>query len=54
VTKQRSQKFHIEKFNFKKLNPVLGKEQYCVEVSNMFAAMRNLDAEVEIKCLGKD
>jgi hypothetical protein len=35
-------------FNLKKLNEVEGKEQYCVEVSNRFAALENLDAEVDI------
>jgi hypothetical protein len=30
------------------LNEVEGKEQYNVEVSNMFAALEDLDAEVEI------
>jgi hypothetical protein len=45
---QRSHRFHIEKFNLKKLNEVEGKEQYYVEVSNRFAALKHLDAEVEI------
>jgi hypothetical protein len=35
-------------FNFKKLNEVGSKEQYCVEVSNRFAALEDLDAEVDI------
>jgi hypothetical protein len=38
VNKQRSHRFHTERFNLKKLNKVEGKEQYCVEVSNKFAA----------------
>jgi hypothetical protein len=38
----------MEKFNFAKLNEVRGKEQYRVEVSNRFAALEDLDAEVEI------
>jgi hypothetical protein len=38
----------MERFNLKKLNEVEGKEQYRVEVSNMFAALEDLDAEVEI------
>jgi hypothetical protein len=38
----------MERFNLEKLNDVVGKEQYCVEVSNRFAALENLDAEVEI------
>jgi hypothetical protein len=36
------------KFNLKKLNDVEGKEQYPVEVSNRFAALKDLDAEVQI------
>jgi hypothetical protein len=38
----------MEGFNLKKLNEVEGKEQFCAEVSNRFAALEELDAEVEI------
>jgi hypothetical protein len=38
----------MEKFNLKKLNEAERKEKYCVEVSNRFAALENLYAEVEI------
>jgi hypothetical protein len=38
----------MERFNLKKLNDVEGKEQFCVEVSNKFAALKDLDTEVEI------
>jgi hypothetical protein len=38
----------MERFNLKKLNNVEGKEQFLVEVSNRFAALKDLDAEVEI------
>jgi hypothetical protein len=38
----------MERFNLKKLNEVEGKEQYRVEVSNRFAALEDMDAEVEI------
>jgi hypothetical protein len=38
----------MERFNLKKLNDVEGKEQFCVEVSNRFAALEDLDTEVEI------
>jgi hypothetical protein len=48
VNTQRSQRFHMERFNLKKLNEVEGKEQYHVEVSNRFAALEDLDTEVEI------
>jgi hypothetical protein len=38
----------MERFNLKKLNEVEDKEQYRVEVPNRFAALEDLDAEVEI------
>jgi hypothetical protein len=38
----------MERFNLKKLNVVEGNEQFRVEVSNRFAALENLDTEVEI------
>jgi hypothetical protein len=37
----------MERFNLK-LNEVEGKEQFHVEISNRFAALEDLDAEVEI------
>jgi 50S ribosomal subunit-associated GTPase HflX len=48
VNKQRSHTFHVESFNLKILNKVEGKDKYCVEVSNRFAALEDLDAEVKI------
>jgi hypothetical protein len=38
----------MERFNVKKIKGVKGKEQCWVEVSNSFAALGNLDAEVDI------
>jgi hypothetical protein len=38
----------MERFSLKKLNEVEGKEQFHVEVSNRFAALEDLDKEVEI------
>jgi hypothetical protein len=38
----------MERFNLKKLNDVESKEQFRVEVLNRFAALEDLDAEVEI------
>jgi hypothetical protein len=38
----------MERFNLQKLNEVEDKEQYCVEVSNRFVALEDLEAEVEI------
>jgi hypothetical protein len=46
VNKQTMHRFHMERFNLKKLNKVEGKEQYCVEISNRFTALENLDIEV--------
>jgi hypothetical protein len=46
VNKQRSQRFHIERLNLKKLNKVEGKKQFHVEVSNRFAALEDLEAKV--------
>jgi hypothetical protein len=48
VNKQGSHRFELERFNLKNLNDVEGKEQFRVEVSNRFAALEDLDAEVEI------
>jgi hypothetical protein len=42
ANKQRSQRFHMERFNLKKLNEVEVKEQYRVEVSNRFAALEDM------------
>jgi hypothetical protein len=38
----------MERFNLKKLNDIESKEQFRVEVSNRFAALEDLDTEVEI------
>jgi hypothetical protein len=38
----------MERFNLQKLNDVEGKEQFRVEVSNRFATLEDVDAEVEI------
>jgi hypothetical protein len=38
----------MERFNLEKLKEVEGKEQYRVEVSNRFADLEDLEAEVEI------
>jgi hypothetical protein len=48
ANKQRSHRFYMERLNLKKLNEVEGKEQYCVEVPNRFAALEDLDNEVHI------
>jgi hypothetical protein len=38
----------MKRFNLKRLNEVECKEKYSKEVSNRFAALEDLDAEVEI------
>jgi hypothetical protein len=48
VSKQTTHRVHMERFNLKKLNEVEGKEQYRVEISNRFAALENLDTEVDV------
>jgi hypothetical protein len=48
VSKQTTHRFHLETFSLKKLNEVECKEQYRVEISNRFAALENLDIEVDI------
>jgi hypothetical protein len=53
VNKQRSQRFDMERFNLKKLNDVENKEQFRVQVSNRFAALEDLDTEVEINSAWK-
>jgi hypothetical protein len=51
VNKQGSHKYHMERFSLKTANKVEGKEKYRVEVSNRFAALEDLDAEVEINTI---
>jgi phosphomevalonate kinase len=38
----------MERFNLKHLNDAESKEQYRVEISDRFAALEDLDAEMEI------
>jgi hypothetical protein len=48
VSIQTRQRVHKERLNPRKLNEVGGKEQYHFEISNSFAAVENLDTEVDI------
>jgi hypothetical protein len=48
INKQRPHNSIWEMFNLKLLNKVEGKDKSHLEVSNMFAAYDDLDAEVEI------
>jgi hypothetical protein len=53
VNKQRSHRFLMKRFHLKKLNEIVGKEKYHVEVSNRFAVLEDMDAEVEINTVWK-
>jgi hypothetical protein len=48
-SKQTTHKFHMGRFSLKDLNVVEGKEQYGVEMQYRFAALENLDDDVDIK-----
>jgi hypothetical protein len=48
VSKQTTHSVHMERFNLKKLNEVVGKEQYHVEISNRFEALENSGDDVAI------
>jgi hypothetical protein len=48
VSKQTAHRIHMERFSLKKLNQEEVKEQYCVEISNTFPALENLDTEVDV------
>jgi hypothetical protein len=41
----------MERFNLKKLNKLDVEEKYCIGFSNRFAALEDLDAEVEINTI---
>jgi hypothetical protein len=53
VSKQTTHRVHLERFHPNKIKEVEGREQYCVEISNRFAALENLDTEMDIIKLGK-
>jgi hypothetical protein len=40
-------------FNLKNLNQVVHKEKYCAKVSNRFATLKDVNAEVEINSAWK-
>jgi hypothetical protein len=48
VSKQTTHRVHMQRFNLKKLSKVEGKELYCVESSNRFTALENLDNEGDV------
>jgi hypothetical protein len=48
VSKQTTHSVHMEKVNLKKLNEIVGKERYNIEISKRFAALENLDTEEDV------
>jgi hypothetical protein len=48
LSKQTMHRFHVGKFNLKKLNEIEVKEQYRVEISNRFTVLENLDTGVDV------
>jgi hypothetical protein len=48
VSKRAAQKFDMQRFDLRKLNNAEVKEQYGVKISNRFAALENLDDNVDI------
>jgi hypothetical protein len=53
VSKQTTQRVHMERFNLQKLKTGEGKEKYRVEILNRFPALENLDTEVDINIAWK-
>jgi hypothetical protein len=43
----------MERFSFEKLNKVGAKEKQCIEISNKFAALEDLNTEAEINSAWK-
>jgi predicted transcriptional regulator len=48
VNKQRSHRFNMQMFKFKRLKEAEGIEQYHVYFSDRFAVLEDLEAEVDI------
>jgi hypothetical protein len=48
VNRQRSHRFHMQMFNIKKLNEVQVKEKCHAETLKRFAALEDMDTEMEI------
>jgi hypothetical protein len=48
VSKLTTQTFDMEQFNLKKFNKIEDREQYLVEISNRFAALENVNDDVDI------
>jgi hypothetical protein len=48
VSKQATQKLEGERFNLRNLNELEVRKQYQIEITNRFAALENLDNDVDI------
>jgi hypothetical protein len=48
VSKQVAQTFDVERFNVRKLNELVVKKQYQIEISNRFAALENISDSEDI------
>jgi hypothetical protein len=51
VSKRARQKFHLERFDLKKLDDVEVKDKYQVEISNRFMALEKLNESLDIKSI---
>jgi hypothetical protein len=51
--RQAVHKSDMERFNLKKIDQVQSKEQYWVEISTRFAALENLEDDVDINRVSK-
>jgi hypothetical protein len=49
VSKQEAQKFDVERFNLRKLSELEVRKQYQIRISNMFAALEDLNDSKDIK-----
>jgi hypothetical protein len=49
VCKQETQKFDVERFNFRKIGEIEVRKRYKIKVSNRFAALDNLNDCEDIK-----
>ena len=48
VRKQAAQKFEGERFNLRKLKKLEVKEKYQIEITNLFAALENLNVDKDV------
>jgi hypothetical protein len=48
VSKQTTHSVQMDRYNLKELSDAEGKKRYCVEISNRFASLENLDTEGDV------